>query len=371
MKKNLFLLFSIYFFVVQPVIIGFLRGQTNFFLLWAINLVAILLITALYAVAETSPETEKIVEKKPIHESKVAFHDHFHTTIKEHKKRSELAMPAILSFIVAIIIFFMFQYNTWSPEVMLVFALSLGFIVFISLTFIFKHRITKSFRQLFGTKIYIILLIISIALTAYDYSNVQKDYQASFKDYLAQNFLGQDRIPTDGYVFTWEGTILSSWLNTTTGTQEISSDIFSGTSTDVQEATWTVLWTSVDTVDTADTVTPTTIGNQKLMDAVIYLLKKYNIPLVTTKDISFTYVTTKNPYYAERRTAYANKMIGKTTNPSKYIVCESYIVMKWLLEKRPVTYTSTTVLNKFRAEAEKRNALNGCVKGKIVTDKTL
>jgi len=118
-----------------------------------------------------------------------------------------------------------------------VFALSLGFIVFISLTLIFKHRITKSFRQLFGTKIYIILFIISIALTAYDYSNIHKDYQASFQDYLAQNFLGQDKIPTDEYVFTGKGTLLASGLNTATGTQEISSDIFNGTSTDIQETT--------------------------------------------------------------------------------------------------------------------------------------
>gem|GEM_PF-3210744 len=41
------------------------------------------------------------------------------------------------------------------------------------------------------------------------------------------------------------------------------------------------------------------------------------------------------------------------------------------MEKWPVTYTSTTVLTKFRAEAVKRDTLNGCVKGKIVTDKTL
>jgi hypothetical protein len=41
------------------------------------------------------------------------------------------------------------------------------------------------------------------------------------------------------------------------------------------------------------------------------------------------------------------------------------------LENRGVKYTSTTVLGNFRAEAVKRNALNGCVKGKIVTDKTL
>jgi hypothetical protein len=46
-------------------------------------------------------------------------------------------------------------------------------------------------------------------------------------------------------------------------------------------------------------------------------------------------------------------------------------VMKWLLEKRPVVYTSSNVLAKFRAEAEQRNALNGCIKGNIVTDNTL
>jgi hypothetical protein len=96
----------------------------------------------------------------------------------------------------------------------------------------------------------------------------------------------------------------------------------------IQEETGTVLETSVDTLAEPDPVAPSTIGNQTLMDAVIYLLKKYEIPLSTKKDIAFTYVSTKNPYYAEWRTAYANKMIGKTTNPSKYIVCESYIVMK-------------------------------------------
>ena len=64
------------------------------------------------------------------------------------------------------------------------------------------------------------------------------------------------------------------------------------------------------------------------MDAVVYLVKKYNIPLITKQDISFTYVTFKNPYYPEWRTAYANKLIGKSTNPSKYIICDSYIVMK-------------------------------------------
>jgi len=375
MKKNLFLLFSIYFFVLQPLVIGVLRGQANFFRLGAINLVAIILIGILYNTVDNMTDETKENEKKPIainKEAKVSFHDHFRAVIKDHKKKTELAFPAIISWIVAILIFFMFQYNSAAIEVMLVFALVLGFIVFLSLTLMFKHRITKSFRALLWTKIYLILLACSLILTAYDYYQVHKEFNSSFQDYIAQNFLGQERIPTDGYVFTDEGTVLETGLWATTGTQEVSSDIFSGMTidSDIQEETGTVLWTSTDTETTTDAA-PTSIGTQKIMDAVIYLVKKYEIPLVTKQDISFTYVSFKNPYYNEWRTAYANKMIWKTTNPSKYIVCESYIVMKWLLEKRNVPYTQSNVLTQFRAEAVKRDALNGCVKGKIVTDKTL
>jgi len=378
MKKNLFLLFSIYFFVVQPLIVWILRGQTNFFRLGAINLIAILLIWSLYIHTESVTEQEKTIEKKTIHESQVSFHEHFRTPHKEHKKRSELAIPSLLSYVVIIVMFFILHQNIQSSEIVLFIALSLGFIVFLSITYILKHRITKSFLQLFGTKIYIILFSISIFFVAYDYYNTYQIYQSSISEYLSQNILGQEILPNDTYVFTGEWTIVGSGIWTTTGSiigEEIASDIFSGmtTGTDIQETTGTVLWTS-ETIslepNSTDTVT-TIFGKQKLMDAVIYLVKKYDIDLITKKDINFTYVTTQNPYYAEWRTAYDNKLIGKTTNPSKYIVCESYIVMKWLLEKRPVVYTSSNVLAKFRAEAEQRNALNGCIKGNIVTDNTL
>lgn len=379
MKKNLFLLFSIYFFVLQPLIIGVLRWQANFFRLGAINLIAIILIGLLYNTVEGEKKETHEHEKKPetTKEAAVSFHDHFRAVVKERKKKSELVFPTVISLIVAIIMFFIFQYTTKGAaiEVILLFALVLGCIVFILLTLIFKHRIHKWFWALLGTKIYIILLLVSLVLVAYDYYQVHKDLNASLQDYVAQNFLWEERIPIDGYVFTGEWTILGTGLWNTTGIQEISSDVFSGMTenSDIQDETGTVLWTSIETGSTTptDIVTDTTIGNQKIMDAVIYLLKKYDIPLITKYDISFTYVSFKNPYYHEWRTAYANKMIGTTTNPSKYIVCESYIVMKGLLEKWNVQYTASTVLSKFRAEAVRRDELNGCVKGKIVTDKTL
>lgn len=379
MKKNLFLLFSLYFFVLQPLVIGVLRWQTNFFRLGAINLLAIILIGILYNTIDGEKEEHPHHEKKPevVNEPKVSFHEHFRAVVKERKKKSELVFPALISFAVAIVLFFMFPYAPIASQVLLLGSVLVGFIVFVILTLIFKHRITKGFWRLIGTKIYLILLLISIALTAYDYYQVHIDFNASIQDYLAQNILGEERIPTDSYVYTGEGTLLGTGLWTTTGIQESSSDVFSGTSgtLQVQQETGTILGTSSWIIDeqvpTNNTSIATTVGNQKLMDAVVYLLKKNNIPLVTKQDISFTYVTFKNPYYPQWRTAYANKLIGKSNNPSKYIICDSYIVMKWLLGKWPVTYTASTVLSKFRAEAINRNELNGCVKGKIVTDKTL
>lgn len=375
MKKNLFLLFSIYFFVLQALIIGVLRNQANFFRLWAINLIAIILIGVVSSALEGGKKEAHEHEKKPVenHEPKVSFQEHFRAVVKERKKSSELAFPAIISLIAAIAIFFMFQDTSAAREVMALFALVLGFIIFLSLTLISRHRFTKSFRALLGTKIYLILLICSLGLVAYDYYQVNQDFNSSFQDYIAQNFLGEETIPTDGYVFTGEGSVIGSGISNTTGTEILSSDVFTGTSTtpDIQSETGTLLWTSTETTPSTTGMPSTNIGNQKIMDAVIFLLKKYDIPLITKHDMSFTYVSFTNPYYNEWRTAYANKLIGKSTNPSKYIICESYIVMKWLLEKRNVPYTASTVLANFRAEAIKRDALNGCIKGKIVTDQTL
>jgi len=125
MKKNLFLLFSIYFFVVQAFLIGVLRGQTNFFLLGAINLVAILLIGVLYNTTEKTTDKEKSSEKTHIHENKVAFKDHFRSSIKERKKKKELIMPIIVSLIVAAGIFLLFKIDGVSFAPLFVFALAL------------------------------------------------------------------------------------------------------------------------------------------------------------------------------------------------------------------------------------------------------
>jgi len=322
---------------------------------------------------EEKPEHEK--KPAPVKEVKPMFHEHFHVATKDHKKKSELLFPTIISFFIAIAVFFLLPVHALAA--MMLIALVVGFIVFVIFTGSLRHRFTKGFRRLWGTKLYILLLIGSMAFTAVDYYTVYHNYSASIQDYIAQNLFGEERIPTDGYVFTGQGTVLSSGddllasgtVDTATWS-DVATDIFSGM---IKEETGTVLSTSETTTteQTTTTTAPITIGKQKLMDAIVYVVRKYDLPLVTRRDVSFTYVTSKNPYYNEWRTAYANNLIGKSTNPSKYMVCDSYIVMKWLVEKWNVQYTASNVLTKFWAEAVKRNALNGCVKGKIVTDKML
>jgi hypothetical protein len=90
----------------------------------AINLIAIILIGILYNTVEGEKKEIHEHEKKPepSKEPQVSFHDHFHAVVKERKKKSELAFPAIISFIVAIIVFLVFQYSTTAVEVLLLFA---------------------------------------------------------------------------------------------------------------------------------------------------------------------------------------------------------------------------------------------------------
>ncbi len=96
-----------------------------------------------------------------------------------------------------------------------------------------------------------------------------------------------------------------------------------------------------------------------MMDVLIYLVDAYDVPLSQEKNIRFTYVSTKNPYYAEFRTAYDNLLIGKTVNPSKNVLCQTYIVMKWLLEDWDVG-SYTDIKSAYRKEAQDRWVLNGC-----------
>lgn len=110
MKKNLFLLFSFYFFVGQAVIVGILWKMSNMFWLAGINLVAILLITLLFGLFGGKEKEEgKEKAKKPVHEAKpeekeVVTHVPPHAK-KASKSGGSSTIPFIISIIVGIVSF--------------------------------------------------------------------------------------------------------------------------------------------------------------------------------------------------------------------------------------------------------------------------
>lgn len=103
-----------------------------------------------------------------------------------------------------------------------------------------------------------------------------------------------------------------------------------------------------------------------LLESVVYLLQTHDTPLLTKKDVKFSSVSTTNPYYKYWYTAFKQWLVGQASSASSYVSCQTYFVLKGLLEKRDVQYTSNNVKTQFWAEAKKRDVLNGCVFGTIL-----
>jgi hypothetical protein len=183
---------------------------------------------------------------------------------------------------------------------------------------------------------------------------------------------------------------LSGYAEDILAQDDLSGDIVSG---DIVESTGEVLstgsigqstWVTVDksfvttweTPKTAPVVSEPKLSTStlkftdtqsvSLLEAVVYLLQTHNTTLYTKKDVKFSGVTTANKYYAYWYTAYKMWLVGKVSNPTSLVSCQTYIVLKWMLEKWNVQYTSTNIKTQFWAEAQKNNLLNGCVFGKTL-----
>ena len=110
----------------------------------------------------------------------------------------------------------------------------------------------------------------------------------------------------------------------------------------------------------------TSTQSLSLLESVVYLLQTHKTPLNLKKDVKFPAISTTNPYYKYWYTAYKLGLIGQTSSPTSLVSCQTYFVLKGLLEKWDLVYTPTNVKTVFFAEAQKRDLLNGCVFGKIL-----
>ncbi|MDR2541412.1 MAG: hypothetical protein LBD11_06770 [Candidatus Peribacteria bacterium] len=107
-----------------------------------------------------------------------------------------------------------------------------------------------------------------------------------------------------------------------------------------------------------------------MIEAIKHIIDTNDLPLSQKTDINFTTMSKSNADYKYFRTAYETKMIGKNTDPSKQISCDTYMVIKGIGEKWNVgSYTDVKLA--YRKKAEELGKLNGCKKGGWVTSTTL
>lgn len=298
MKKNLFLLFSFYFFVLQSVFIWLIRWEPKFYWLALVNCVFICLI-AIFARDGSSSADEKSQWK---YENVM-------------KKETEFKMWHLWIFVVSFL--FGILVSFWLKDVALylrVWAWILwAIIVFLFGWLIFDY---KAFRVWEG-KFYLILLILALIWSVIELLNI--DFSVfQFKshediDGLSWNYVEENE---ENIVIPEEEIIL----------EDNTWDVLTWSDDDAFEDLWElseIFWENVD-FDSLATFS----------DVVKYLLK--DEILSTKTDLAFSYIWKSNPDYAYYKTAYEKKMIWKDLQPTKNLMCETYVVMKWLAEWRNV-----------------------------------
>lgn len=265
-------------------------------------------------------------------------------------------------------------------------ALLVSFLFFFVGYIFIKNQGLRFFFRLLYARIYFVAILVTLvwAIIAVPSKNTLGESTVKIGSQISSFFNSLfEPENKDPLLYTGEWVVIGSGTETSTSLEE-----------DIIEETGMVVLTSQvnnvflddeekDVVDeeTEPQIDPSTAIKQKLnitdssfitmMDALVYLMDINGTVLSSKQGVKFTYVTSKNPYYAYYVTAYQNKMIWAGTNPSTKISCETYQVFKWMIEWWDLKYSPATVKSVFRAGAKKKDVLNGCIYGKLIKGENL
>lgn len=313
MKKNLFLLFSFYFFVLQSVFVWLLRWEPKFYWLALINCVFICLI-AIFARDGSSTADEKSQWK---YENAM-------------KKESELKISHfwifLISFLFGILVAF------WLKDVALylrVWAWIIwAIIVFLFWWLIFNY---KAFRT-WEWKFYLILLILALIWSIIKLLNI---------DFSVFNFESDEELNNLSWEVVEENLVIPE------------SDVITSLTWTNDEENFENTWEVIENLEDEENMDDLAV----FADVIKYLLKDEK--LSTKTDITFNFIWKSNPDYPYYKTAYEKKMIWKDLQPTKNVMCETYVVMKWLEEKRSV-WTYSDIKQAYWDYAKNNGLLPSC-----------
>lgn len=356
MKKNLLILLSFYFFVLQSFLVWLLRKDNNFFILWIINTVIIILIVIIYNYFEKDKK-EKNNQETSFKKEKENFF------IETHNKKSKKWFPLFL--LIAIIVlaaFLLLKENLVSNKIII--SSWIGFLTYIILFYSLSRHKKITFLGLRSSKIVLILFLFWFVINWFDYwinqtkdqtiiSSIQKIFtKSNIEKVIKEPQTQQEEIQENNDTWTWE--ILSlNYSEELTWTYNIT-----GNNTDIDTNTWNLINETKQNFLTDWNIT--------ILDAIKYLIDNNNISLDTKQNVKFRYVSYQNPNYPYFKTAYMKKMIWTSTNPDKEIICQTYIVMKWIAEWRNVSVWADP-LTSYMKKADELWKLNWCERNKYVS----
>ncbi len=276
-------------------------------------------------------------------------------------------VAVLISFLVSLLIGYL-VYNYWlsfgGTEYLsfwvwqLLFAVWLSFVLFLVLKLILARSAKAFWYKLF----FILMLLSSFVYTVYAlYMNNDKWLYATTNSMLDSVLNGAISI-TD-FFNTDDSWIVDSWevVNIVFSTWEVLSWDLEYTDTTTESGSLVVI--SQD--DWLEQYWITSWDNVSIMTAVKYLIDTNEVPFDNTTNTSFTNISKADPDYKYFKTAAREWMIWKSTNPDTNITCDTYIVMKWLVEWWDI-WSYTDIKQAYRSEAIELDKLNDCSKWNLL-----
>lgn len=356
-KKNLFILFCFYLFVLQSAICGILRGESKFYILAWINFVILLLIALLSKWSDTKVENDNPkakIQKEEVKQKVEPKHNEYE--VKEsipqqvyftnrHKSRQ---ISPVWFLIIALLAWIFIWFWLWdiALHLRLLISVAWSYLVYIILWKILWSHVFLTWES----RTYILAIIwccIFSIVKLFSIDTVHIDEPENLNP-ANSGFVNEIDI-----VWTWTQTwdiqtwSVQTWLNQTWTTQTWNS------------LTW-------DTTIAANTGKVNSADSNKLAtfrDVIKYLLADEN--LITTTNVSFQNISKTDSDYKYFRTAYDKRMIWSDLNPNKNPSCETFVVMKWLAQWWNV-WSYSDVKQAYRKYASSHNALPGCKYGSYI-----
>lgn len=336
-KKNLFLLFCFYLFVIQIWICGLFWHDNKFFILAAINFVIMALILLCTKNSDWNAVQTKNTEKiGDTHHKEFEVRETTHTPVSAHRinQWKKKVVSNIWFFIISVLAWLFARFRIWNiaTHLKILVCVAWAFLVYIILWSIFGSKIFRSKLSVLFIFCLIMAWIRSIVNMFNLLWNIWKldtdtnTWSASNQTWTS--FVDEKEVINtwiiDNSVDTW---MILSWTN--------SGDVVTWEIAD--ENTWMDIKdenTNDDNVNEDNTakIKYSWWDNSlaTFTDVLKFLLK--DTTLRTDTKVAFQNISKTNADYPYFRTAYEKKMIWTDIQPNQKPSCETFVVMKWLVE---------------------------------------